>query len=77
MHEPMSEALMAVGQPSFFTSAARRLTGRARSGECGPTMCGSSSDRLISTTSSKYFFGSARTSGSPTRCMRWASASAA
>ena len=36
-----------------------REIGRARSGVCGPTTCGSSVERSISTTSSKNFSGSA------------------
>ena len=52
VQEPMSAWRMPAGQPSFFTSAASFEMGRARSGECGPTMWGSSSERLISTTSS-------------------------
>ena len=38
---------------SSWTSAARREIGRARSGECGPTMWGSSFDRSITTVRSK------------------------
>ena len=52
VQEPMRAALIWAGQPSFFTSAASLLMGRARSGECGPTMWGSSSERSISTSSS-------------------------
>ena len=48
----MSAALISAGQPFARTSAASFETGRSRSGECGPTMCGSSVERSSSTTSS-------------------------
>ena len=52
VHDPMSAALMPAGQPFARTSAASFETGRSRSGECGPTMWGSSVERSISTISS-------------------------
>ena len=42
VQEPMSAALIPAGQPFARTSAASFEIGRSRSGECGPTMWGSS-----------------------------------
>ena len=52
VQEPMSALVIFAGQPFARTSAASFEMGRPRSGECGPTMCGSSASRLISTSSS-------------------------
>ena len=52
MHEPTSAAEISIGQPSAAASAPRSDTGRARSGECGPLMCGANRDRSISMTES-------------------------
>ena len=64
MQEPIRATEIGSGYPFAATSAAIRETGRARSGVCGPTMCGSSFERSISMTWSKYFAGSFSTSGS-------------
>ncbi len=52
VQEPISALVMASGQPCSRASAASREMDRPRSGECGPTTCGSSASRLISTSSS-------------------------
>ena len=51
---PISAAEMLAGKPfaGSATSAASREIGRARSGECGPTTCGSSCARSSASTRS-------------------------
>jgi len=49
VQEPMSALVIVVGQPFALASSASFEIGRPRSGEWGPTMWGSSSSRLIST----------------------------
>ena len=77
VHEPMSETLMFAGYFSFATAALIALTGRARSGVCGPTRCGSSVERSISMTRSKYFSGSRSAFSSARSRWTYRSASAA
>ena len=67
MHEPMSATSIFCGKPFSFALAATVEIGIAASGEKGPLMCGSSVERSISITRSKYFAGLAKTSGSACR----------
>ena len=66
--EPPSVTLPPVFNPSpaviVTASSANLDIGRARSGVCGPTICGSSVERSISITRSKYFSGFCSISGS-------------
>ena len=52
MQEPISALVIRAGHRFSRTSAASFEIGRPRSGEWGPTMCGSSVSRSISTSSS-------------------------
>ncbi len=63
----MSAALISSGQPSASAWAPTSDTLWARSGEWGPLISGSSVERSISMTWSKYAPGSASTSGSARR----------
>ena len=57
VQEPINPHSIFLGQSFFNRVSAIWLTGVAISGENGPLICGSSSERLISINSSKYFSG--------------------
>ena len=64
---PTRAAAMRSTYPEAAASPAILDTGLARSGVCGPTMCGSSADRSISRTRSKHAPGSSSTPSSAER----------
>src|SRR5690606_39642748 len=57
VQEPINPTSTRKGQPFFSASSFSFEIGVARSGVKGPLRCGSNSDKLISTTWSKYFSG--------------------
>ena len=77
MQLPNNVAFNSTGYPFSLASSANLDTGLAKSGECGPTTCGSRADRSISRISSKYRSGDSYTSGSATSIVLLASASLA
>src|SRR5690606_4095721 len=67
VQEPLNPHSTFIGQPFSAASVFILETGVPLSGVNGPLICGSNSDKLISMSWSKYFSGSAYTSGSAVR----------
>src|SRR5690554_807977 len=64
VQDPINPHSILIGQSFSATTAFILETGVPLSGVNGPLICGSNSDKLISINWSKYFSGSAYTSGS-------------
>ena len=77
VQEPNKPTEIVVGHPFAKAASFNLEIGVARSGVNGPLTCGSSVERSISITWSKYFEGLAYTSASAVKCSFTVSAKAA